>query len=250
VRDCVIGHTGFIGSHLAENNQGALLYNSKNIVDIIGRQFDTVYCAGNYGTKWLANKNPKDDWKNIELLMSCIETISANRFVLISTIDVYDNPIGVTEANQIDTNTQSAYGLHRYKFETFIRSRFANHTVLRLPIVYGHRFKKNIIFDLINNNQVEKIDPRAEVQLYCVDNLHDDIRKAIKNNIEVINIAVEPITARDLAQGVFNKTLEEKEGDFFKTDMQSQYGELYNSNDAYLYSKECAMREIREFVLN
>jgi nucleoside-diphosphate-sugar epimerase len=250
VRDCVIGHTGFIGSHLAENNQGALLYNSKNIVDIIGRQFDTVYCAGNYGTKWLANKNPKDDWKNIELLMSCIETISANRFVLISTIDVYDNPIGVTEANQIDTNTQSAYGLHRYKFETFIRSRFANHAVLRLPIVYGHRFKKNIIFDLINNNQVEKIDPRAEVQLYCVNNLHDDIRKAIENNIEVINIAVEPIAARDLAQGVFNKTLEEKKGDFFKTDMQSQYGELYNSNDAYLYSKESAMREIREFVLN
>ena len=250
MRDCVIGHTGFIGSHLAENNQGALLYNSKNIVDIVGRQFDTVYCAGNYGTKWLANKNPKDDWKNIELLMSCIETISANRFVLISTIDVYDNPIGVTEANKIDTNTQSAYGLHRYKFETFIRSKFSNHTVLRLPIVYGHRFKKNIIFDLINNNQVEKIDPRAEVQLYCVDNLQSDIEKAIGNNIEVINIAVEPIAARDLAQGVFNKTLEEKKGDFFKTDMQSQYGELYNSNDTYLYSKESAMGEIREFVLN
>ena len=103
---------------------------------------------------------------------------------------------------------------------------------------------------MINNNQVEKIDPRAEVQLYCVDNLQNDIEKAIGNNIEVINIAVEPITARDLAQGVFNKILDEKEGDFFKTDMQSQYGKLYDSNDVYLYSKEVVMKEIREFVLN
>jgi len=250
VRDCVIGYTGFIGSHLADNNRGALLYNSKNIADIVGKQFDTVYCAGNYGTKWLANKNPKEDWDNIKSLMSHIETINANRFVLMSTIDVYSNPIGVIETDKIDTNCQSAYGLHRYKFETFIRNKFVNHTVLRLPIVYGHRFKKNIIFDLINNNQVEKIDPRAEVQLYCVDNLQNDIQKAISSNIQIINIAVEPITARDLAQSVFSKTLDEKEGDFFKTDMQSQYGKFYGSNSAYLYSKESAMNEIRKFVLN
>jgi dTDP-4-dehydrorhamnose reductase len=167
-----------------------------------------------------------------------------------STIDVYNNPIGVIETDKIDTNCQSAYGLHRYKFETFIRNKFVNHTVLRLPIVYGHGFKKNIIFDLINNNQVEKIDPRAEVQLYCVDNLQNDIQKAISSNIQIINIAVEPITARDLAQAVFSKTLDEKEGEFFKTDMQSQYGKFYGSNSAYLYSKESAMNEIRKFVLN
>jgi len=250
MKNCVIGHTGFIGSHLAEKVVDVACYNSKNIDNIVGEQFDTIYCAGNYGTKWLANKEPEQDWENISLLMDRISQVTAKRFVLISTIDVYKDPIGVAELNETGQEGQLPYGLHRYKFERFIRNRFKNHNVLRLPIVYGRRFKKNIIFDLMNNNRVEMIDPRSQMQLYCVDNLYNDIQKAIDNNIEVINIAVEPITARDLAQGIFNKTLDEKEGDFFKTDMQSQYGKLYDSNNVYLYSKEAVMKEIREFVLN
>jgi nucleoside-diphosphate-sugar epimerase len=248
MKDCVIGHTGFIGSHLSNRVKNASLYNSKNIFQILGKQFSTVYCAGNYGTKWLANKNPNDDWKNIQLLISCLNGIKADRFILISTIDVYDNPILVTEKDKPSKNSQSAYGKHRYDLETFVTKKFNNYNIFRLPIVYGPRFKKNIIFDLMNNNQIDKIDPRSRVQLYHVKNLYDDIQIAIEHDLDLINLATEPVTARELATGIFNKNLEDKQGDFFLTDMRSQYKNLYNSSGDYLYCKKEILQEVKDFI--
>jgi len=247
---CVIGHTGFIGGHLVEKFKPAACFNSKNISDIAGQHFDTVYCAGNSGTKWMANKNPEDDWKNIKYLIGCLNEIRANRFILISTIDVYTNPFDITEEYIDKSGKQSPYGLHRYRFETFVRQRFENYNILRLPIVYGRNFKKNILFDLINNHELEKLDSRARVQLYHVDNIDKDVEKIIANDIEIINISAEPITVGEIANNVFGFSLDKKHDEPFSTDMRSKYGSLYGTNDGYLYSKESTLNEIRQFVLS
>jgi len=247
---CVIGHTGFIGGHLVEKFKPTACFNSKNISDIAGQHFDTIYCAGNSGTKWMANKNPEDDWKNIKYLMHCLSKVQTNRFVLISTIDVYTNPFDITEECVDNSEKQLPYGLHRHKLEKFVRQRFANSNVLRLPIVYGRNFKKNVLFDLINNHELEKLDSRARVQMYFVGNLGKDVKKIIANDIKIINLAVEPITAGEIANNVFGFSLEEKDDEPFSTDMRTKYGSLYGTDSGYLYSKESALNEIRQFVLS
>ena len=125
--NCVIGYTGFIGSHLAEKFQPQDKYNSKNINDIQGKSYDKIYFAGNSGFKWIVNKNPKQDWENIIFLIGCLKNINAERFILISTIDIYEKPIDVNEDYFDNTGKQRSYGLHRYKFECFVRDHFKKH---------------------------------------------------------------------------------------------------------------------------
>jgi nucleoside-diphosphate-sugar epimerase len=246
-RDCVIGYTGFIGNHLLNFFNPSEKYNSSNIHEIMGKIFDTIYFAGNYGVKWQANTNPLNDRQNIHSIVKKLSYVKAKRFILISTIDVYSNPVNVDE-NFLDTSkSQSSYGLHRSEFEDFVRKSFQRHNILRLPVVFGRGFKKNVIFDMLNNNETTKINPTWKMQFYYVNNLKKDINLIVANNIETINIATEPIKIDELAKTIFNLSLKGNEKTF-STDMKSKYDYLFNQSNGYLYSKNAILNEIKCFV--
>jgi hypothetical protein len=48
----LIGHTGFVGSNLADQCNYSDCFNSKNISEMRGRSFDLVVCAGIQAKKW------------------------------------------------------------------------------------------------------------------------------------------------------------------------------------------------------
>ena len=97
MNDALIGHTGFVGSNLRAHGSYSGFYNSKNIGDIAGREYDCVVCSGVSAVKWMANKNPEQDSADIKILLDCLDQVRAERFVLISTVDVYQSPNGQTE---------------------------------------------------------------------------------------------------------------------------------------------------------
>src|SRR5205823_2320580 len=99
--DALVGHTGFVGSNLASQRQFGALFNSKNIEEMGGGSFGLVVCAGVQAKKWWANQNPEADWQGIVRLLDVLKSIQAETFVLISTVDVYTNPMGVTESTPI-----------------------------------------------------------------------------------------------------------------------------------------------------
>ena len=65
----------------------------------------------------------------------------------------------------------SEYGKNRLYLEKFIKKKFKEHVIIRLPIVYGKNFSKNAIFDLINDNEIEKLNGKDLIQIYHVKNL-------------------------------------------------------------------------------
>lgn len=146
----LVGYTGFVGSNLANSFKFDYLYNSKNIEDAYGTNPDILVYSGVPAEKFLANNNAGKDLKIIQNAFENIKKINPKRIVLISTIDVYKNPINVDEDTNIDIDGLLPYGLNRYKLENMVEENFDNHLIVRLPGLYGENIKKNFIYDLIN----------------------------------------------------------------------------------------------------
>lgn len=146
--NALIGYTGFVGQNLVGNNESEL-FNSKNILDIKGREYNRVVCAGIRAEKYLANLYPEQDLGSIKELISVLEQVKCKQFILISTIDVYKNPIDVNEKSKIEIEGLHAYGLNRYFMEEYVRSNYDEYLIVRLPALFGKGLKKNFIFDML-----------------------------------------------------------------------------------------------------
>lgn len=145
----LVGYTGFVGSNLERHGLFDALYNSKNIANAYDTKPDILYFSGIPAEKFLANTAPDKDRAVIENAMRTIERIRPKSVVLISTVDVYERPLGVDEDTKIETGALHPYGLNRYYLEEFVSSTFDDHLIARLPGLYGENLKKNFIYDMI-----------------------------------------------------------------------------------------------------
>ena len=191
--DALIGHTGFVGSNLLRQRDFAHRFNSTTIGEIDGGDFDDVVCAGVSAVKWWANQNADEDRDRIEALMRHLETIRTRNFTLISTIDVYATPLGVTERDPPVLDGLHAYGRNRAMLERFVADRFERHQIVRLPALFGHGLKKNAIYDLMHDNRVAGINPASSFQWYPLDRLAADLKRARELALALLNLATEPV---------------------------------------------------------
>ena len=132
----LIGYTGFVGSNLLSQTPFDHSYNSQNIKDIRGKEYDLVVCAGVSSVKWRANKFPQEDFLQIENLINNLNQTHFKKIILISTIAVYDNP------------ADNAYGRNRLFLENYLTNKYPT-TIIRLPALFGKGLKKNAIYDLL-----------------------------------------------------------------------------------------------------
>jgi len=146
----LVGFTGFVGSNLAKSHKFDNLYNSQNITDAFKINHDLVVYAGVRAEKFLANSNPEADFRNIETAITNLKGINPKKFVLISTIDVYEKTFGVDEDYQIDSSKLQPYGKNRYFLEQWVENNIKDHLIVRLPALFGDGLKKNFLFDIIN----------------------------------------------------------------------------------------------------
>ncbi len=248
----LIGYTGFVGSNIARQAKPGKLYNSKNINEIIGREFDVLYCAGARAEKWRINQDPETDIKEINSLIEHLKQVKTKKLVLISTIDVYNNTAGVDEDTIIDVDSLHPYGLHRMMLEEFCRDNF-NCTVIRLPGLFGDGLKKNVIYDLLHNNNVEKIEHAGVFQYYNLSNLVKDINVTVDNKLELINFATEPIRTDELARAAlgiedFNNHIDGVQPGNY--DIHSKFAQIFSSQNFYMYTKTQILEDIKDFIVN
>jgi nucleoside-diphosphate-sugar epimerase len=242
MRNALVGYTGFIGKNLMSQIKFDCFYNSKNINDIRNQEFDMVISSANSSLKWLANKNHIEDRDNILSFIENIKCIKTKKFILLSTIDVYETAIGVNEDNKPDCTEKKPYGLNRLILEQFVQDFFEDYLIIRLPIVYGDGLKKNIIFDILNNNQIDKINGNSKIQIYNVHNLKSDINRFIEKNIKVVNLATEPLLVSDLFKDVFDINLKKLTEEVVETNMMT------NKNiDKYFYKRDYLISELSKF---
>jgi nucleoside-diphosphate-sugar epimerase len=165
-------------------------------------------------------------------------------------VGVYKTPVSVDEDTVINPNELLPYGANRYYLETVCSDMFDT-TVIRLPGLFGAGLKKNVIFDLLNDNNVEKIHAAGVYQYYDLGNIWKDINVALVNNLEVVNFATEPVATKEVAKYAFGIDFDNMPSDIKPAlwDMRTKHASVYGGIGGYLYSKEQELKSIKEFVI-
>ena len=244
----LIGYTGFVGGNLDRQQQFDARYNSKNIHTIGGKHYELLICAGVPAVKWLANKEPEQDRKALAGLRDNLSAVKVDKMVLISTIDVYPQPVDVDENTSINIELCQPYGKHRLELEQFVAQRFDT-TIIRLPGLFGHGLKKNIINDFLHDNEVYKINPQSVFQFYYLNHLTSDIEIALQNNLNVLNIATEPTSVAEVARVCLGHEFENTvDTPAARYDFRSRYYELFGGKNGYLYTKQQVLSDLESYV--
>jgi nucleoside-diphosphate-sugar epimerase len=249
MKHALIGYTGFVGGQLGRQADFDANYNSSNIEDIGGRSFETIVCAGAPAVKWLANREPEQDRATIDRLIGALAGADADRFILISTVDVYPRPIDVTEATEIDNSQNDTYGANRRRLEQFVESRYGSRLIVRLPGLFGDGLKKNVIFDMLHDNRLDLVNPESVFQFYDLEDLWADIWRSIEHGLDLVNFATEPVSVEAIAGDVFDRVIENDEPPpAARYDMKTKHSELWGRTDGYLHGRDDVLRRMRSFV--
>jgi dTDP-4-dehydrorhamnose reductase len=247
--DALVGYTGFVGSTLLKQRPFEHLYRSTNVGEIAGKEFDLVVCAGAPAQKWLANKDPVAERQNIERLIEQIRMVKCRTFVLISTVDVFDQPVEVDEETLVDETGLHAYGLHRRMLEKAIVENFRNHLIVRLPGLVGPGLRKNVIYDLRNNNNLQAVDSRSVFQLYPMINIWSDLHTAQRENLRLVHLTAEPVSVGDVAALGFGRKFEQALAPRpARYDFRSIHGELLGRGRHYQYDRRDTIQAIRAYA--
>lgn len=245
----LIGFSGFVGGVLLKQNGFCSLYRSTNIGDIENKTFDTVVCAGAPAQKWIANRDPDADREKIQALIAHLKTIQCRTFILISTVDVFKHPVGVDEGSLVDQSGLHAYGLHRRLLETFVEEHFPNHLIVRLPGLVGPGLRKNVIFDFLNDNNLEAIDSRGVFQFYPMVNLWYDIQTALNAGLKLVHLTAEPVRVGDVSLQGFGKSFTHTLANPAATyDLQTRHAHVFGASGRYQYSARETIMAVRAYA--
>lgn len=237
----LIGNTGLIGQTLLDNMSFTHQFNSSNIDKIQSFKLDNaeIYLACLPATKWKVNQDVLKDFENLSYIISLLKSFRYSKIVLFSTIDVYsDSALGSNE-DHTPVISRLNYGANRLIFEHLVSElKTEVLQIFRLPALFGPRIKKNIIFDLLNDNNVEAINSESIYQWYNLKDLNTDI---LTERTGIINLFTEPIRTNDILK-LFDVTAS-----------NGNAGVVYDFTTKYSYSgytksAKTILNDIEEFI--
>ena len=186
----LVGHTGTIGSSLINTRTITHRYNSANINDLRQYHYELVIVAAPSGNRLTVAEDPTGDAENIAGIIQELQQTQIKRIILISTVDTIARP-------------DTAYGRNRLALENAVKELGIEYHILRLSTLVGKTIKKNVLFDLKNNQFVHKINAKSVIQWCLLDQLSAEIDWVINNNVQELNLVSEPICNQDLIDKFF-----------------------------------------------
>jgi hypothetical protein len=249
-RSALVGYTGFVGGTLHRARRFDVLINSKNADELRGGDFDLVIHAGMPAVKWVANKEPDADRAAISSIRAMLATMKIRELILISTIDVYPDPSApLDESAAMDPARNHAYGRHRFELEQWVRGYFANVRIVRLPALFGDGLKKNVVFDLLHDNQVGNINPAGRFQWYPLSRLNADIEKIRARDIRLINLFPEPIRTSEIVDRFFpGAPTAPESGPAPAYDLRTRYSDMFGGPPGYMLDGNAVLDELAAFI--
>lgn len=241
----LVGSTGLIGSVLREQTGFDYCFNSQNIEELptVCPYIDSLYLACLPAAKWKVNQQPLVDLENIINIVSVLQRAQARKVFVYSTIDVYlHSPLLVDERyfprmNGVD------YGSNRFLFEMLVRPLSSKEvTIIRLPALFHRLIKKNILFDLINDNNIDKINGNSFYQWYNLNHLWEDTQNAPANR--VINLFPEPLDTTLLVKECFPEYIDKVN---YGQAVRYDYRTIF-SPTGYICDAQSSLEAIKEFV--
>ncbi|NWG45405.1 MAG: NAD(P)-dependent oxidoreductase [Alphaproteobacteria bacterium] len=246
--DALVGHTGFVGGTLARQHDFGACFNSATIGTIAGRSFGTLVFAGAQGKKWWANQNPDADRAGIERALEALSGVRADRVILISTIDVLPAGAGLDESADCSGSTH-AYGANRYFLELAMRELFPQTVVIRLPALFGEGLKKNVLFDLLTGNMLEKINPRSSFQYYDLARLWEDVRRVEAHGLELVHLFPEPLATQAILDACFPAAkVGADAAPEMHYDYRTRHAALFGRTDGYMLGRAEVLDAMGRFI--
>lgn len=199
--DVLVGSTGLIGSVLQDHHHFDHCYSSRTIhrARLLQGTIDKLFLACLPATKWQANKDPLRDFANMQLVIEDIKHWQCREVVLYSTIDIFGNGKDVFELPKIE---KINYGTTRRMFELLVQEAFkdAKVKIIRLPALFHNYIKKNILFDLLNNNELHNVNIDSAFQWYDLSDLWFDTEAATDG---YNNWFSEPVETKEIIERFF-----------------------------------------------
>ncbi|MFC4140321.1 MULTISPECIES: NAD-dependent epimerase/dehydratase family protein [unclassified Microbacterium] len=251
----LLGYTGFVGSNLLDAHAFDDLYNTSNIADIAGKEYDLVVTTANRADSFRINTHGADDRAEIDALVDTVLTAKIRRLVLISTVCVYPAGGAPDESTALSEAGLTPYGANRLHQERRFQHA-VDTTVIRLPQLYGSRLRKGVVYDLANDYRVEYIRPQTSYQHYDVRRLWQDISTALEAGLPALNVATPPVSNTELAQEVFDRDIaaqipREPESPFaqlYTRNMTTEHAAVFGAEGDYLCSRRSEIEQLRAFV--
>lgn len=242
----LIGNSGFVGKNIIEQKvfEFTKYYNSSNIEDLTKTTHKIIVCAAPSAEKWRANLYPDEDLLSMNTLINNLKHVSnKTKFFLISTVDVY----GINNFDKTENSVpepENFYGKHRLLLETFIKQKFQKYHIIRLPGLFGKFLKKNIIFDLLNNNLKDnKVNIFDEYQWFDLSDIKHIFSFVEKENLNILNVCSEPIPNHEILKFFTTDNLHLIEKKFVSYNIKT-----IHNKDNYLYNKNLIIDKIGTFI--
>ncbi len=111
--------------------------------------------------------------------------------------------------------------------------------------------RKNLkeYFNNIGFSALNFTDSRGIFQFYPLEYLWKHIDIARKNNLEVLNLATEPVSIEQVYKNVYGKEFVNEITDNIPYyNFKTKYDYLYNGKDGYIFNKEFVLNDIKKFV--
>lgn len=259
-----MGNTGFVGGALMRQRDFTAGFDLSDIEQIDGQRFDRVVCAGVSAAKWQANADPAADLAGIQRLILHLDRVETDRMVLISTVDVYAEPVGVNEADVVPDTGLHPYGMHRALLEDWVRRRFPVHHVIRLPALFDTGpaegglkeggLKKNALFDLLYDNGFEHIDPLSRLhplsrlQWYPLERLADDIDRVQAAGLPLVNLVTEPLGMDEIQRRFFPAGTLGSQSAPVAYDVRTRFGVVFGGGPSYALDASTVMAGMDRLV--
>lgn len=181
----LIGHTGFVGGIIQPLYEFNRFYNRNTVNELPNTSFDLLICTAPTGNRIKVQNNPIEDLEMILFLIDHLRKTDIKKFILLSTIDTIARP-----------NTR--YGMNRRILEGWVKNNLSDYCIIRMPTLIHPKIKKNILYDLKNNQWLEKLNPNSTLQYYNLTKIKFHIDYALDNNIKELNLFSEPISNQEI----------------------------------------------------
>lgn len=255
MRTALIGYTGFVGSNLAAAHEFTDLYNTANIRDLRGREYDLVVSAAARADSHRINEHADDDLAEIDEYIDLLSTVAASQLVVISTVCIYPGGTTPDEMTPLSAAGLTPYGANRLHMEQALSAKMPT-LALRLPQLYGTGLKKGIVFDLINNYRVDFIRPDGRFQYYDLRRLWADTQVALGAGLTTLNLATPPLPSWRVAAECFGLDIARQcpaspaspFAEMYTRDMRTTHADLYGGPPGYLLDEAAELAAIQQFV--
>lgn len=246
MKRALIGYTGFVGATLLAAGGFTHGFNRSDAHEARGIRFGEVVVAAMPCLAVAAGVDEAADAAAVAALAAVLESLTAERCVLLSTAEVFGNAGPFDEEATPEPATPAA--ARRRGLETLVAARFARSSIVRLPGLFGEGLKANALADLLAG-QARAIDPAARRQWYPVRRLAVDLGRIAGAGLPVAHLAPEPVSFAEVLARHFRTLTPGPEGTAAPApELQTRHATLFGGDSPYLMGAPQVLVAMGDFL--